>query len=88
MRRYSTYGISTAIVFITFLTINVFTPQWPCQDCFNPHGVPFAYHHDGGFAGGAAWVWTGMLKDAGLVVGLGVIFGFVCSKLGKQMSSQ
>jgi hypothetical protein len=27
-----------------------------CYDCFRPHGFPFTYFHEGGYAGGSAWV--------------------------------
>jgi hypothetical protein len=37
-------------------------PGW-CADCFEPHGFPFTYRQDGGFAGGAAFYPTWFLSD-------------------------
>ena len=35
-----------------------------CFDCFWPHGIPFTFFHEGGFAGGEAFVWRGVIGDA------------------------
>ena len=39
----------------------LFSPN--CTDCFRPHGWPFPYYREDGFAGGAHYVWGGMLGD-------------------------
>jgi hypothetical protein len=35
----------------------------PCFDCFEPHGFPFTYRQDGGYAGGAAFYRGWMVAD-------------------------
>jgi len=43
-------------------------PQF--ADCFGRYGFPFAYYNEGGFAGGAGVIWTGLLGDfAAIIVG-------------------
>jgi len=44
-----------------------------CFDCFEPHGVPFTYWHDDGFAGGTAWVPLGILGDLVVVLIIGLL---------------
>lgn len=48
-----------------------------CYDCFAPHGFPFTFFHEGGFAGGEGFVWSGVLGDAILVIGAGLIVGWI-----------
>jgi hypothetical protein len=44
-----------------------------CSDCFRPLGWPFPFYRDGGFGGGAHFVWGGMLADAIFAVTAAVI---------------
>ena len=39
-----------------------------CSDCFWPHGLPFTFFHEGGFAGGEGFVWSGFLGDAFVIL--------------------
>jgi hypothetical protein len=39
-----------------------------CFDCFARHGVPLFYFHEGGFAGGAGFVWTGVVGNTVVVL--------------------
>ena len=48
-----------------------------CGDCFWPDGFPFTYFHEGGFAGGQAIVWSGLVGDALVVIAVGVIVGWI-----------
>ena len=67
----------------TFIAINVRRPDVECADCFAPNGWPFTFYHEGGYGGGAAYVWPGIVADAGIVIlaglliawGLGRVFG-------------
>ena len=54
----TTFVFSIGIVFIFGF---LFSPN--CSDCFRPHGWPFPYYREGGFAGGACYIWGGMLGD-------------------------
>ena len=77
------WAIGLAISAGLLLIINLLQPAVDCSDCFAPRGWPFIYYHEGGFAGGAAYVWTGVVGDFGLVLlaafliawGLGKVFG-------------
>jgi hypothetical protein len=54
----TTFIFSIGIVYILGV---LFNPN--CDDCFRPHGWPFPYYRDGGFAGGGHYVWDGILGD-------------------------
>jgi len=57
-----------------------------CFDCFAPHGVPFTYFHEGGFAGGAGFVWSGVVGDTLLILGIGVIVGWIWNRISQSHS--
>jgi len=48
-----------------------------CYDCFRPHGVPFTFFHEGGFAGGEGFVWSGVIGDSLVVFLFAVVLGRV-----------
>jgi hypothetical protein len=48
-----------------------------CYDCFRPHGFPFTYFHEGGYAGGSAWVWPGVIGDLFCVLGLATLIVWI-----------
>jgi putative flippase GtrA len=56
----------------------------PCADCFWPHGIPFTFYHEGGFAGGEAFVWRGIIGDAIFVFLLSVILGWAWNFLSRK----
>jgi hypothetical protein len=47
------------------------------SDFFSPHGIPFTYFHEGGFAGGEGFVWSGVMGDALVILLFGAILGWV-----------
>jgi hypothetical protein len=51
-----------------FFAINLPQPIHDCDDCFAPHGRPFTYYHEGGYGGGAGYVWPGIIADLGIVL--------------------
>ena len=57
-----------------------------CYDCFAPHGLPFTYFHEGGFAGGEAFVWSGVVGDALLILSIGVIAGWIWNRISQNHS--
>jgi len=59
-----------------FLVMNYLFPASgpPCADCFRPHGLPFTYYREGGFAGGGGIVWLGAIADAVAVAGTALLF--------------
>ena len=46
-----------------------------CADCFRPDGIPFTFFHEGGFAGGAGFVWRGAIGDFLVLLVLGIVLG-------------
>jgi hypothetical protein len=65
---------TTALVFVIANTIHLLRPA-TCADCFFPYGLPFTLYHDGGFAGGAGFVWVGLAADIACVVGIALLIG-------------
>src|SRR5262249_15326329 len=55
-----------------------------CFDCFEPHGIPFTYFHEGGFAGGEGFVWSGVLGNALVVVATGAIIACIWNRLAQR----
>lgn len=55
-----------------------------CSDCFAPHGIPFAFFHEGGFGGGEGFVWTGILENTIVVLIVALVSGFVWNRLAVQ----
>ncbi len=62
--------------------LNIWRPDM-CSDCFAPHGFPFAFFHEGGFAGGAGWIWRGVQWDVGIMLAAGIVLGGVWSGLAR-----
>jgi len=56
----------------------------PCADCFAPHGVPFTWFHEGGFAGGEGFVWTGVIENSVVVLVLALVLGLAWNKVTRQ----
>lgn len=61
--------------------------RWQCSDCFAPHGVPFLYFHEGGFAGGAGFIWKGVIGNSFVVLALASVLSLVWSGLLPQRSN-
>jgi hypothetical protein len=71
-RSYAIALLTTALVFVVANTIHFLRPAM-CADCFFPYGLPFTLYHDGGFAGGAGFVWGGLAADIACVLGIALI---------------
>lgn len=56
--------VASFLAALAFLTVGGFMchPGW-CADCFEPHGSPFTYRQDCGFAGGAAFYPIWLMAD-------------------------
>jgi hypothetical protein len=74
--------LTTALVFVTANTIHFLRPA-SCADCFFPYGLPFTLYHDGGFAGGAAFVWGGLAADIACVVGIALLIGRILEVIAR-----
>jgi len=55
-----------------------------CFDCLTPHGIPFTYFHEGGFAGGEGFVWSGVLGNTLVVVATGAIMAWAWNRLAQR----
>jgi len=60
----------------------------PVSDCFAPHGIPFTFFHEGGYAGGAGFVWTGVLENSIVVLVVSLFSGLVWNRLAAQTLDQ
>lgn len=57
-----------------------------CYDCFAPHGFPFTYFHEGGFAGGEGFVWSGVVGESLLILAIGLIVGWIWNRASQSNS--
>ena len=71
---YSISLAATGLVFVIANTIHFLRPAM-CADCFFPYGLPFTLYHEGGYAGGAGFVWGGLAADVGCVVVVALLVG-------------
>ena len=84
-RRTERYGICLLLVTCGLGIANnsYFWRSW-CSDCFAPHGIPFTFFHEGGFAGGEGFVWMGVLENCIVVLIVALVSGFVWNRLAAQ----
>ena len=61
---------------------------YPCFDCFEPHGFPFTYRQDGGFAGGAAFYPLGMIGDLLVLALLTATIAWGWKQIGARRKKQ
>jgi hypothetical protein len=61
-RAFGVFFISSLFVLCLFWLFRDATSPL-CSDCFRPHGFPFHYYHDGGFAGGQGWFWPNVWNE-------------------------
>jgi hypothetical protein len=47
-----------------------------CCDCDWPHGIPFTFYREGGFAGDASYAWRGVIGDLFVILLFGGILGW------------
>lgn len=83
------YGISLAATGLVFVTVNTshFLRPAMCADCFLPYGLPFTFYHEGGYAGGEGFVWSGLAADVGCVLGLTLLVGCIWERITKPRIS-
>ena len=53
-----------------------------CADCFFPYGLPFTFYTEGGYGGGAGFVWYGLVGDAGVIFA----FASICTLLWNRIA--
>ena len=58
-----------------------------CADCFWPHGIPFTFYHEGGFAGGNGFEWRGVIGDTLVILLCGTILGWVWNRVARRPST-
>jgi hypothetical protein len=74
-------GLLASIGLFSVLNYRHFHRPVVCSDCFFPYGVPFTFYQEGGFAGGAGFVWTGVMGDLIVVAAVGIVLGWACTKI-------
>ena len=88
LSRLERYGISfacSACILGIANNLQLWRPV-SCYDCFFPHGLPFTFYHEGGFAGGEGFVWLGILGNTLTAVILAGASGFVWSWISRTHS--
>jgi len=85
--RYTTGLLVSALAFVVVNIIDRFRLP-TCSDCFLRHGLPFTFYHEGGFAGGAGFVWSGVAGDIVAMVILGIAIGWAWSRISKPHSAE
>jgi hypothetical protein len=84
-RRTERYGICLLLMTCGLgIANNSYFWRPRCSDCFAPHGIPFTFFHEGGYAGGAGFVWTGVLENTVVVLIVALVSGLVWNRLAAQ----
>jgi len=81
-KRFQCSIIAGASALVAVNTVSFLRPVW-CYDCFFPYGLPFTLFTEGGYAGGAGFVWTGLAAAAALIPA----FAAICTLLWNQMAT-
>jgi|SRR5579862_7155352 len=90
MLRIERYAVSLLLAGCVLGIANIlhFRRTATCADCFLPHGIPFTFFHEGGYAGGAGFIWKGVVGDSLVILVLSIFFGWVWNKLALGRSRQ
>jgi hypothetical protein len=79
------YGICLLLVTCVLgIANNSYFWRSTCADCFAPHGIPFTYFHEGGFAGGEGFVLTGILENTSVVLIVALVLCLAWNRLAAQ----
>ena len=82
------YGISLLFSACVFGIAN-HVQSWrqaPCDDCFQPHGVPFTFFHEGGIEHSWGFVRSGVIGNAFVIFLVAVVLGWVWNWLSQRPS--
>jgi hypothetical protein len=71
MKKEAKYFIGLLAAFSVFVAVNLIHFLRP----FFPHGLPFTFFYEGGFAGGRGFVWRGLLGDLFTLLIVGTAIG-------------
>ena len=77
-------GIAASTSVFAIINYRHFHRLKNCADCFFPYGWPYTIYHDGGYAGGAGFVWTGVVADLLIVIALGIAIAWIWTKIFEQ----
>jgi hypothetical protein len=89
LRPYRKYlvGFFAMATLLAVANILHFHRQVNCADCFARYGLPFTLYHLGGFGGGAAIVWKGVLADCVTLIFGSALIGWVWTLSARQPSN-
>lgn len=59
-----------------------------CNDCLISYGTPFTLLKEGGFVGVRIYVWSGLIADTLIMVGIGLVIGLLWNTLALRESKQ
>jgi hypothetical protein len=84
------YGVALALSGVVFVLVNTahFLRHADCADCFFRYGLPFTVYHEGGYAGGNAFVWGGLAADVGCVVIFALLLGRIWQAIATAEASK
>ena len=83
MKAWSRYAVSLVVTVLVFWLAN--RMQAPrCYDCFAEVGVPFHYYNEGGFGGGAHWLWLGLLGDLAVIVLAATVAAYAWGRISRK----
>jgi hypothetical protein len=88
--KHSRYAAGLLISLLVFGVINFVhsSRRVYCFDCYSPTGLPFTFYHQGGFAGGASFVWSGIAADLLVIIVVGMVIGWIAKNIYKMRSGQ
>jgi hypothetical protein len=72
----------SACIFVV-MNIHYWRPA-SCADCGFPHGLPFTFFREGGFAGGGGIVWIGMAGDVLVLLAFGLAAAWILTELNRK----
>lgn len=80
-RKRFQWSVTAAASILVAVNVGSLLRPVSCVDCFFPYGVPFTFYTEGGYGGGAGFVWHGIVGDAALVFA----FATGCTLLWNQI---
>jgi len=72
--------LSLFMITFLFAVADGIKHRYICYDCFQPHGWPWTYYHDGGFAGGNGYEWPGLVGDLAAILTMSVAVAWIWNK--------
>ena len=83
--RSKPYLVSSLAVFSLFIAANYYSYMRMgfgfCDDCFITFGFPFALWREGGFVGGRAILWSGVIANVSIAIWSSIFLGWALKNI-------